>query len=74
MPIYALGEFEPQIDSGAYVHPEAVIIGNVTIGSEGKSTHSPSRHSWPSSQKIFSHGSIGISIHSPSIHTSPSSQ
>ena len=34
MPIYALGEFEPQIDSGAYVHPEAVIIGNVTIGSE----------------------------------------
>ena len=34
MPIYALGEFEPQIDSDAYVHPEAVIIGNVTIGPE----------------------------------------
>ena len=34
MPIYALGKFEPQIDSDAYVHPEAVIIGNVTIGPE----------------------------------------
>ena len=34
MPIYALGEFEPQIDSSAYVHSEAVIIGNVTIGAE----------------------------------------
>ena len=34
MPIYALGDIEPQIDSTAYVHPEAVIIGAVQIGSE----------------------------------------
>ena len=34
MPIYALGEFEPEIDSSAYIHSEAVIIGNVVIGPE----------------------------------------
>jgi carbonic anhydrase/acetyltransferase-like protein (isoleucine patch superfamily) len=32
MPIYALGEHEPRIDSEAFVHPDAVVIGNVTIG------------------------------------------
>ncbi|HUS41553.1 MAG TPA: gamma carbonic anhydrase family protein [Ilumatobacteraceae bacterium] len=32
MAVYALGEFEPTIDSSAYVHPDAVIIGAVTIG------------------------------------------
>ncbi len=34
MPIYALGDQVPSIDATAYVHPEAVIIGSVTIGSE----------------------------------------
>ena len=34
MPIYALGDQEPTIDSLAYIHPEAVIIGSVTIGPE----------------------------------------
>lgn len=32
MPIYALGSMEPQIHKDAYVHPDATIIGNVTIG------------------------------------------
>ena len=32
MPIYALGSAEPVIDPTAYIHPDAVIIGNVTIG------------------------------------------
>jgi carbonic anhydrase/acetyltransferase-like protein (isoleucine patch superfamily) len=32
MPIYALGEMEPQIHPDAFVHPEAVIIGDVRIG------------------------------------------
>ncbi len=32
MPIYALGEWEPQIDDAAFVHPDAVIIGDVRIG------------------------------------------
>jgi carbonic anhydrase/acetyltransferase-like protein (isoleucine patch superfamily) len=31
MPIYALGDVEPQIDSDAYIHPDAVIIGDVRI-------------------------------------------
>lgn len=32
MPVYALGDLEPRIDSSAFVHPDAVIIGDVTIG------------------------------------------
>lgn len=32
MPIYALGEHEPVIHPEAFVHPDAVIIGSVTIG------------------------------------------
>lgn len=32
MAIYALGALEPQIDSTAFVHPEAVLIGDVKIG------------------------------------------
>ncbi len=34
MPIYALGDLEPVIDSSAFVHPDATIIGAVTIGPE----------------------------------------
>jgi len=34
VPIYALGRQEPQIASDAFVHPDAVIIGAVTIGAE----------------------------------------
>ena len=34
MPVYALGDLEPSISATAYIHPEAVVIGNVTIGSE----------------------------------------
>lgn len=34
MPIYALGSQEPTIDGNAYVHPDAVVIGSVTIGPE----------------------------------------
>ena len=32
--IYALGDLEPIIDSTAFVHPDAVIIGAVTIGAK----------------------------------------
>ena len=32
MPIYALADQVPEIDSTAYIHPDAVIIGSVTIG------------------------------------------
>ena len=34
MAVYALGDSEPRIDSSAYVHPDAVIIGSVTIGAQ----------------------------------------
>src|ERR687898_186359 len=34
MPVYALGEMEPRVDPTAYVHPAAVLIGDVTIGAE----------------------------------------
>ena len=32
MPIYALGDLEPEIHPDAYVHPDAVIIGDVHLG------------------------------------------
>ena len=34
MAIYALGEVEPRIDPSAYVHPDAVVIGDVELGAE----------------------------------------
>jgi carbonic anhydrase/acetyltransferase-like protein (isoleucine patch superfamily) len=34
MPIYALGEQIPQIDATAFVHPDAVVIGAVSIGAQ----------------------------------------
>lgn len=34
MPVYALGHQVPQIHPDAYLSPEAVIIGSVTIGAE----------------------------------------
>ncbi len=34
MPIYALGDTEPTISTSAFIHPEAVIIGDVRIGAE----------------------------------------
>ncbi|MCB1255629.1 MAG: gamma carbonic anhydrase family protein [Microthrixaceae bacterium] len=32
MPIYALGDQVPEIHADAYIHPDAVVIGNVVIG------------------------------------------
>ena len=34
MPLYALGDAEPVIHPDAYIHPDAVVIGTVTIGAE----------------------------------------
>jgi carbonic anhydrase/acetyltransferase-like protein (isoleucine patch superfamily) len=34
VPIYALGDREPDIHPDAYVHPDAVVIGDVHIGAE----------------------------------------
>lgn len=34
MPVYALGEQVPDIHPDAFVHPDAVVIGSVTVGPE----------------------------------------
>jgi carbonic anhydrase/acetyltransferase-like protein (isoleucine patch superfamily) len=34
MAIYALGDSVPDIDPEAFVHPQATVIGNVTVGAE----------------------------------------
>ena len=34
MPIYALGDRVPQIHEDAYIHPDAVVIGDVRIGAD----------------------------------------
>jgi carbonic anhydrase/acetyltransferase-like protein (isoleucine patch superfamily) len=34
MAIYALGDLEPTIDASAYVHAQAVVVGDVTLGPE----------------------------------------
>jgi carbonic anhydrase/acetyltransferase-like protein (isoleucine patch superfamily) len=34
MPVYGLGDVEPDIHPDAFVHPEATVIGNVAIGAE----------------------------------------
>ncbi|MGH3492202.1 MAG: gamma carbonic anhydrase family protein [Sciscionella sp.] len=34
MPLYALGKLTPQIHPSAYVHPDAVLIGDVRIGAD----------------------------------------
>ncbi|MET0458531.1 MAG: gamma carbonic anhydrase family protein [Ilumatobacteraceae bacterium] len=52
MPIYALGDQVPDIDASAYIHPEAVIIGSVTIG--------PESSVWPCAVRRADDGSIRI--------------
>ncbi|WP_419917595.1 gamma carbonic anhydrase family protein [Candidatus Poriferisocius sp.] len=34
MPLYALGAFEPDVHPDAFIHPQAVIIGRVSVGAE----------------------------------------
>jgi carbonic anhydrase/acetyltransferase-like protein (isoleucine patch superfamily) len=52
MPIYALDEFEPEIDGLAYVAPDAVVIGRVTIG--------PEASIWPTTVLRGDHGTITV--------------
>jgi carbonic anhydrase/acetyltransferase-like protein (isoleucine patch superfamily) len=52
MAIYALGDDEPQIDASAFVHPDATVIGRVTIGA-GSSI-------WPQAVLRGDYGSITI--------------
>jgi len=52
MPIYALGERVPTIDPTAFVHPDAVVIGDVRIG--------PESTVWPTAVVRGDHGTISI--------------
>ncbi|AWK73209.1 MULTISPECIES: gamma carbonic anhydrase family protein [Rhodococcus] len=52
MAIYALGEQEPDISPDAYVHPDAVVIGNVTLAA-GASV-------WPQAVLRADYGTISI--------------
>jgi len=52
VPIYALGDSAPKIDPDAYVHPDAVVIGRVTLG--------PQASVWPGAVLRGDHGTITV--------------
>ena len=52
MPIYRLGDLVPTIDPEAYVHPDAVVIGDVTLGLEASV--------WPGAVLRGDYGTITI--------------
>ncbi|MGH9081113.1 MAG: gamma carbonic anhydrase family protein [Acidimicrobiales bacterium] len=56
MAIYRLGELVPTIDPEAYVHPDAVVIGDVTIGAESTV--------WPGAVLRGDYGTITIGARS----------
>ena len=52
MAVYALGERTPSIDPDAFVHPEAVVIGAVSIG--------PEATIWPGAVLRGDYGTISV--------------
>lgn len=52
MPVYALGTRVPDIDPTAFVHPDAVVIGDVVIG--------PEATVWPTAVLRGDHGRIVV--------------
>jgi carbonic anhydrase/acetyltransferase-like protein (isoleucine patch superfamily) len=52
MAIYRLGDLVPVIDPEAYVHPDAVVIGDVTLGAEASV--------WPSAVLRGDYGTITV--------------
>ena len=52
MPIYALGDLEPQIHPDAYVHPDATVIGDVRIAAHASI--------WPQTVLRGDHGRIEV--------------
>jgi carbonic anhydrase/acetyltransferase-like protein (isoleucine patch superfamily) len=52
VPVYALGDDEPDIHDLAYVAPDAVVIGRVTIG--------PEASIWPGAVLRGDHGTIAV--------------
>ncbi len=56
MPVYRLGSRVPSIDPTAYVHPDAVVIGDVTLG--------PESSIWPSAVLRGDYGPITVGARS----------
>ena len=56
MAVYALGDLVPRIDPSAFVHPDATVIGAVTIGAESSV--------WPGAVLRGDHGTITIGARS----------
>jgi carbonic anhydrase/acetyltransferase-like protein (isoleucine patch superfamily) len=56
VPIYRLGDLVPRIDPDAYVHPDAVVIGDVTLGADSSI--------WPGAVLRGDYGSIVIGARS----------
>lgn len=52
MPVYALGALEPDISPQAFLHPDAIVIGQVSIG--------PESTIWPTAVLRGDHGRIAI--------------
>jgi len=52
MAIYALGDLVPSIDADAFVHPDAVVIGDVVLG--------PETTVWPSAVLRGDYGLISV--------------
>src|SRR5688500_3815504 len=52
MAIYALGDVTPTIDPTAYVHPDAIVIGDVRLG--------PQASVWPCAVLRGDHGHITV--------------
>jgi carbonic anhydrase/acetyltransferase-like protein (isoleucine patch superfamily) len=52
MAIYALGDLVPSIDADAFVHPDAVVIGDVVLG--------PDTTVWPSAVLRGDYGQISV--------------
>ena len=52
MAVYALGDLVPSIDPAAFVHPDASVIGDVTLG--------PESSVWPGAVLRGDHGTITV--------------
>ena len=52
MAVYALGDVVPKIDADAYVHPDATVIGDVSLG--------PDATVWPHAVLRGDYGSIVV--------------
>jgi carbonic anhydrase/acetyltransferase-like protein (isoleucine patch superfamily) len=55
VPLYALGDLVPDIHPDAYVHPDAVVIGAVTVGAESSV--------WPGAVLRADFGRIVVGAH-----------